>query len=122
MAKCYLLGDSKGIPFAAFSSMKALFQYVDCNWHLMIGAIREDRQEAAEHLFKHDEFKEWPTVASMVADSKPYHFEGSSIVGSELGTVAKRFRGEPSAKLCMQDSTGTLTWTIKMLTMIPAKR
>ena len=120
MAKVYFLSDSKGIPFAAFTSMKAVFQYVDVNWYSTIGFVEEKRKEAAEVMV--DDFKEWPTAASMVADRRPYHFEGSSQVQSEMGTVAKRFRGEPAAKLVMRDSTGTLTWTLRMLTTIAAKR
>lgn len=120
MGKVYLLGDSKGVPFAAFTSMKAVFQYVDTNWYTMMDVIQEDRKEAAEKMA--DLATEWPTAAAMVADRRPYHFEGSSQVQSELGTVAKRFRGEPAAKLVMRDSTGTLYWTLKMLTTIAAKR
>jgi hypothetical protein len=120
MAKVYFLSDSKGIPFAAFTSMKAVFQYVDVNWYSTIGFVEEKRKEAAEVMV--DDFKEWPTAASMVADRRPYHFEGSSQVQSEMGTVAKRFRGEPAAKLVMRDSTGQMEWTLRMLTTIAAKR
>ena len=120
MGKIYLLGDSKGVPFAAFTSMKAVFQYVDTNWYTMMGVIQEERKEKAEVMV--EDCDEWPTAATMVADRRPYHFEGSSQIQSEMGTVAKRFRGEPSAKLVMRDSTGTLTWTLKMLTTIAARR
>ena len=120
MGKVYFLSDSKDIPFAAFTSMKAVFQYVDVNWHSTIAFAEEKRKEAAEVMV--DDFKEWPTAASMVADRRPYHFEGSSQVQSEMGTVAKRFRGEPSAKLVMRDSTGQMEWTLRMLTTIAAKR
>ena len=120
MGKVYLLSDSKGIPFAAFTSMKAVFQYVDVNWYSTIGFVEEKRKEAAEVMV--DDFKEWPTAASMVADRRPYHFEGSSQMQSEMGTVAKRFRGEPAAKLVMRDSTGQMEWTLRMLTTIAAKR
>ena len=112
MGKIYLLGDSKGVPFAAFTSMKAVFQYVDTNWYTMMGVIQEERKEKAEVMV--EDCDEWPTAAAMVADHRPYHFEGSSQIQSELGTVA--------AKLVMRDSTGTLTWTLKMLTTITAKR
>ena len=120
MGKVYLLSDSKGIPFAAFTSMKAVFQYVDVNWYSTIAFAEEKRKEAAEVMV--DDFKEWPTAASMVADRRPYHFEGSSQMQSEMGTVAKRFRGEPAAKLVMRDSTGQMEWTLRMLTTIAAKR
>jgi hypothetical protein len=120
MGKVYLLGDSKGIPFAAFSSMKAVFQYVDVNWYTMMGVIQEERTEKAEVMV--EDCDEWPTAASMAADRRPYHFEGSSMIQTELGTVTKRFRGQPAAKLRIQDSTGTLVWTLRMLTTIPAKR
>jgi len=120
MGKVYLLGDSKGTPFAAFTSMKAVFQYVDTNWYAMMGVLQEERKEKAEVLV--DDFDEWPTAAAMVADRRPYHFEGSSQIKTELSTVSKRFRGEPSAKLVMRDSTGALTWTLSMLTTIAAKR
>ncbi len=120
MGKVYLLGDSKGIPFAAFTSLKAVFQYVDTNWYAMMGVIQEDRKEAAEKMI--DLAAEWPSAASMIADRRPYHFEGSSMIQTDLGTVSKRFRGEPSAKLVMRDSTGTLYWTLKVLTTIAAKR
>ena len=120
MGKIYLLGDSKGVPFAAFTSMKAVFQYVDTNWYTMMGVIQEERKEKAEVMV--EDCDEWPTAAAMVADRRPYHFEGSSQIQSEMGTVAKRFRGEPSAKLVMRDSTGTLTWTLKRLTTIAARR
>jgi hypothetical protein len=120
MAKVYFLSDSKGIPFAAFTSMKAVFQYVDVNWYSTIAFAEEKRKEVAEATV--EDFKDWPSAASMVADRRPYHFEGSSQIQTDLGTVAKRFRGEPSAKLVMRDSTGTLTWTLRMLTTIAAKR
>lgn len=120
MGKIYLLGDSMGVPFAAFTSMKAVFQYVDTNWYTMMGVVQEERKEKAETEF--GIATEWPSAAAMVADHRPYHFEGSSMIQTDLGTVAKRFRGEPAAKLVMRDSTGTLTWTLKMLTTIAAKR
>jgi len=121
MGKVYLLGDARRhTPFAAFTSMKAVFQYVDTNWYAMMGVLQEERKEKAEVLV--DDFDEWPTAAAMVADRRPYHFEGSSQIKTEMGTVSKRFRGEPSAKLVMRDSTGTLAWTLSMLTTIAAKR
>ena len=120
MGKVYLLGDSEGVPFAAFTSMKAVFQHVDTNWYIMMDFIQEERKEKAEVMV--EDCDEWPTAAAMVADRRPYHFEGSSMIQTELGTVTKRFRGQPAAKLRIQDSTGTLVWTLKMLTTIAAKR
>ena len=126
MGKVYLLSHFN-LPFAAFTSMKAVFQYIDTNWYAMMGVLQEERKEKAEvlvddTLHKKLVFDEWPTAAAMVADRRPYHFEGSSQIKTELSTVSKRFRGEPSAKLVMRDSTGTLTWTLSMLTTIAAKR
>ena len=76
MGKVYLLGDSKGVPFAAFTSMKAVFQYVDTNWYTMMGVLQEERKEKAEVMV--EDCDEWPTAAAMVADRRPYHYEGSS--------------------------------------------
>ena len=119
MGKVYLLGDSKGIPFAAFTSLKAVFQYADVNWYAMIGVVQEDRRLAAEAMTDH---KEWPTAAAMVADTRPYHQEGSNLIASDASAISKRVRGEPAAKLRIQDSTGTLVWTLSMFTTITAKR
>lgn len=122
MGKVYLLGDSKGIPFAAFTSLKAVFQYVDVNWYTMMGVIQEERTERAALTWYADDIDKWPTATAMAADRRPYHFEGSSMIQTELGTVTKRFRGQPAVKLSIQDSTGTLVWTLSMFTTIAAKR
>ena len=98
MAKCYLLGDSKGIPFAAFSSMKALFQYVDCNWHLMIGAIREDRQEAAEEIARQVGIPRERVFSEVRPEEKAGIVERLQFEGRQVAFVGDGINDAPALK------------------------
>ena len=123
MGKVYLLSDMSDVPFAIFTSIKALFEYHDTNWHPLLCGLNPKRIDKSEEIFSGDVSRvKYPSASAMVQDTGTFHLEGTSLVASTEETIAKFFRGKPGQLVVMQDSTGTIKWKIRNFETLSAKR
>lgn len=124
MATVYLLSDKNGVPFGAFSSTKAVSEYVEANWKLNVGTHSIQRQEKSDELFDDEKYRStrWATRDDMYSDEEPYVVNGAKLEYASAEEIAKGFRGSKSTTKIIQDSTGCFRWVIVQMPVVASTR
>lgn len=124
MATVYLLSGKSGIPFAAFSSTKAVAEYVAENWGLNISMHTINRQHVSDEIFSDEKYRRtrWATAEDMYSDLEPYVLNGAKLEYANAEEISKGFRGSKSYTKFIQDSTGSFRWTITQMPVVASTR